>query len=106
MKDRMFYTIESHLDGKFVHYLSFFAGVEGMVDVVELCWAYLPATTVADDLDAIRDVEERSKQYARTIDEDEADRLAVDYYGNDGGTYMPIAEVSENTPCGNYWCFY
>lgn len=104
--NRMYYTIENHAEGKLVHYLCFFAEVDGMVDVTELCWAYVPAADLADNINLLYEVEEESTQYVDRVTEEEATRYADLYYGDEGGIHLPITEVNGNTPYGNYWCEY
>ena len=58
--------------------------------------------------DAARQISEKVEGlllYATDYNYEEAQKLAVNYYGEGApGTYLPYDELTMDTPCGNYWC--
>lgn len=122
--DIMTYTIEDMDNEKVVHYLGFFAdsgasepddmteeesiewssNPEGVVQVVELTFLYIPAAEVASRLNELPEMESLVKQYTKNITESKAWENLFNFYGtNNRGEYLPIEKVNEDTPYGCYW---
>lgn len=122
--DVMHYSIEDVDGEKVVHYLNFFASSseapddmtpeelatwersgEGVTDMVDLTFLYIPADKVAGLLDELGDLESGVQQYMSRVPDSKALEVHVNYYGrNNPGEYLPIDMVDEHTPYGHYWC--
>ena len=121
----MTYTVEDVGNEKVVHYLAFFAdsgasepddmteeemidwstSYDGVVQMVEFTFLYIPAAEVASKLNELPEMESLAKQYTKNITESKAWEIFLNYYGVDNkGEYLPIEDVNEDTPYGCYWC--
>ena len=101
--ERMFYLVEDTPDGKVIHYEGFVS--EDMF--VDLTFAYIPidkAATIDDD--ELSRIEEGVTQYPQDNDPDEAEEIFANYFGDPEGSgeHLPFREVTQDTPCGCYWC--
>ena len=124
--DIMTYTVEDVDNEKVVHYLAFFAdsgasepddmteeemidwstSLDGVVQVVELTFLYIPASEVASRLNELPEMESFVTQYTKNVTESKAWEIFVNFYGADNkGEYLPIEKVNEGTPYGCYWSY-
>ena len=42
-------------------------------------------------------------EYKKVMEETEAKQICKDYFNGDSGTELHISEITDETPCGNYW---
>lgn len=81
---------------------------EPLVDIIDYNFLFIPASEFAE---VVHDDEELSvretlvTQYITRLPESMARQVNDNYYGKGNpGTYLPIEQVNEDTPCGDYWC--
>jgi len=102
-RDIDYYSIEEFEDGKFIHYSSFSYVYEPDDDDIpetaimqhELTFCYIPISDYCKD--GLDIAQERVQQYTTII--------PFDLVKDDPGEYLPLKDVTEDTPCGDYWCY-
>lgn len=131
--DVMHYTIERDFayDTKSLHYLNCFVSndaadepdfefmnegertawlndKDGLVDIIDFTFLFIPLAEVpviARNHEELSMRESSVKQYIARLPESMAQELNENYYGEGKpGTYLPIERVTNDTPCGEYWC--
>ena len=81
---------------------------EPLVDIIDFTFLYIPASVAAGVFLDHEEIDLREclvQQYMTRLPESIARQVNENYYGKGNpGTYLPIEQVNEDTPCGHYWC--
>lgn len=114
MLNRYFYSLEENANGEQVIHLS--GNVyenDGRTDtedcfrVVEwtsLCMSVDKAKRMIEYDDFYEYVQERVN-YIDDLTEKEAKELCETYHNGQADTELPISEITDDTPCGDYWFY-
>lgn len=109
--DRYFYSIEE-LDGNKIVHLSgniYFCDVDTSERdhrIAEWTWLFLELPLIKElfDNDCFYDFINEQIAYIGNITKYEAEDWCKRYFnGESGGTYLHMKDITENTPCGDYW---
>ena len=109
--DRYFYSLEKDDNGKQIIHLS------GNVycndaDEKETCyryaewvWMYIEVARAKEmlDEDEFFDFVNERVKYLGDKTETEANEICEQYFNGTSGTELNIMDITENTPCGDYW---
>lgn len=109
--DRYFYSVELDDDGdKVVHisgnvYLNDVDETETNYRCAEWTWLYIEIDELKEMLEQDWFYEYLCERVAYLGDHTEAEAIEIceHYFDEKPGTYLHIAEVNEETPCGDYW---
>jgi len=109
--DRYFYSIETDVDGaKFIHlsgniYFNDADGSETDHRIAEWTFFFIDindARQMVKDDTFYEYVNERVN-YLSNVTKAEALEACEAYFEGEPGVYLPISEITDSTPCGNYW---
>jgi hypothetical protein len=112
MLDRYFYSLEGNADGeKVIHLSSYIYENDGRGDaedhfrVAEWTSLLIPvdkAKQMMED-DEFYDYVDERVNYLGNLTEKEAKELCETYHDGQAGTELHISEITDDTPCGDYW---
>lgn len=108
--DKYFYSIEEDDGNKVIHLsANIYFNDSGCTDkdyrVAEWTWFYLTikeAEELLSNGDFYDYINERI-DYLGDLTKEEAEESGATYFNGRGGTELHIANVTEATPCGDYW---
>ncbi len=100
MLEKDFYTVEAHDGGKVIHMLAFTEDRDDHCTIVEPAFAYCGVDERPEDLT----FPERT-HYEWDATEEEVEKATLTYFDGEPGTHLPLFEVNQDTPCGEYWCY-
>ena len=109
--DRYFYSLEKDDNGKQIIHLS------GNVyfndnDETETCYRYAEWVGLEIDVDTAKllfdkyvffNFSDERVKYLDDITEEQAKSTCEDYFDGTSGTELQIMDITEDTPCGDYW---
>ena len=116
---RMYYTIETHGNTREVHYIGYMVDgypdgikddgswTDGDTKAVGVTGIYLtPSEAAAITPEKLDLLEVAVTQYpSDLLTDEEAEEYAFEYFFcGDHGEYLHLHDVTEDTPCGMYWC--
>lgn len=109
--DRCFYSVDLDEHGnKFVHvsanvYFNDADSTETNYRIAEWTFLYIPISWLKELMkyDQFYDYIDAKVNYLGDLTEEEAIEMCARYFNGGPGVYLHIADVDENTPCGNYW---
>ena len=105
--DRYFYTIEQNDNGnKVVHMQgNIYSNDDGNYKYAEWTFMFLEISEAKLMLDTDTFYEYINEQvnYLDDITEENAIAITENYLDEDPGAQLHIADITEDTPCGNYW---
>lgn len=115
--ERDFYIIEEDEDGKWIHFEGFtwwdtqnnYDDKVGNFRSEEMTFCYVPVNEYSAERLSIE--MEQVKQYVYYYEDEKAEHFVNHYFGNKdgsstGGIHLPLRDVTEDTPCGFYWCYF
>ena len=109
--DNIFYTIEKDGDKKVVHILGNVYWNDA--DTTEKNYRLAEWTGMYFTIFALRRMIENNMfyehldervNYLEDINRDEAYKICDTYFNGTSGKYLPLKDVNEYIPCGDYWC--
>ena len=102
-RDRDFYCIEEMDGQKVIHYEGCtYLHDNGSIVLNEMTFCYVPVHEYSKN--RLDDAAVAVQQYSYIAIDDVSD-LYKNYFSDGRPTYLPLKKVTEETPCGNYWCF-
>ena len=109
--DRYFYSIEADADGeRFIHlsgnvYLNDVDETEKNFRIAEWTFLYIGLSDLSEMLenDTFYEYVNERVNYLSDITKEEAFEICDQYFDGKPGHPLPLSEVSESTPCGDYW---
>ena len=108
LSEIFFFTIEEDTDGKYVHILGNICkngdGEFMSADFVRLYMSIsdFPVTSEAV-LSEFMETTSSSVAYLGTMTKEESFVLRNTYFDGKSGQFLPINDITANTPCGKYW---
>lgn len=107
--NRYFYTVENKDGKKYIHIEGNLYLLDiGKYELVEFTFLYYTLTDLHILLEQNvleNTVYEYGKYISDNITEQEKDKICTSYFdGKTGGTELTFSEITEETPCGLYYC--
>ena len=108
--DRYFYSIDEADEKKVIHISGnvYFNDADGtdtdhrIAEWTFMCLDIDEAQHMIDTDTFFEFINERVN-YLNNITKDEANEICENYFNGSPGTELCISDITENTPCGNYW---
>lgn len=109
--DRYFYSLEKDSNGKQIIHLSgnvYFNDADG----TETCYRYAEWVGMYFEVEKAQQMfvndeffnfTDEQVKYLDDITETEAKEMCTYYFHEKPGTKLDITDITENTPCGDYW---
>lgn len=107
--NRYFYVIEKHNSKKCIHIEGNIYSLDnGNYEMVEFTFLYYTIVDLRILLEQNvleNTVYEEGKYISDNITEQEKDKICISYFdGKTGGAELAFSEITEETPCGLYYC--
>lgn len=107
--DRYFYSIESDGNERFIHLSANVYNTDGESPknyrCAEWVFLYIPVEEAKRmfEEDEFYEYVDELVRYIDDLDENEALSVCKIYHNGSCGKYLDILDITNDTPCGNYW---
>ena len=102
--DRYFYIIEEENGEKFIHMSgNVYANGDGDYRLAEWTGFFVPLSEV-HDIRELLDYINSQVSYLGDITEEEAEEISNTYFNGEAVPKLQLEDITEDTPCGEYWC--